>query len=303
MARSCFKDLNILNWEWNNGSDNVGGVQQAYQYVYFLVKDFPLYASPLVVTPDIRMLRTNLKGTVMAEVIVRASEEEAEDKARSHLTVFLQLLSVTSRYSEPQISEYVKTTSTPLKGDETIPIERTQIILKHIVSEDQKMKEVDEASKIFSSIDWSAKKNLWLSLALDYYNRACEKHTAEERLIDCIVACEALCSRENIEIGYRLSMRIASLLGKNSRERNKIREIVHRAYDERSRILHGKRIKEIHTDTYYLRRYLRELLIRCIKLSCKYSRDKIIDFLDQSLLSEPVRKRIRVESTSDWLVN
>ena len=146
-------------------------------------------------------------------------------------------------------------------------------------------------------------KRTWLSLALDYYNRAGEKHTAEETLIDCIVASEALCSRENIEIGYRLSMRIASLLGKNSRDRNKIRKIFHKAYGERSRILHGKRTKEMHAGTYYLMRYLRELLIRCVKLSCKYSRDEIIDLLDQSLLSEPIRKRIRVESTSDWLLN
>lgn len=268
---------------------------QSYYFVYFLVEGFPMYTSAIRVTPKIRTLKTNIEGTMMLEVVVQASEEDAEDQARVHLNIFLQAISLTSRDFKPRISEYVKTAIAPLKGDETIPIEKTVIHIKHVVSEDQRMKVVSEASKIFSSVDWSARKNQWLSLALDYYSRAIDRHAPEERLIDSIIACEALCSREHMEIGYRLSMRIASLLGKNSRDRDRVKKAIRQAYSERSSIVHGGRT-EPHTDTYRLTKYLRELLLRCIKLSQKHSKSEIIELLDQSLLSDTTRKRMRAES-------
>jgi len=79
----------------------------------------------------------------------------------------------------------------------------------------------------------------FLETAINRFNSAMEKASFEDRLIDFIIALEALFLKEPLELEYRLSIRIASFLGKTKDERNKIFQLIRRAYKTRSAIVHG----------------------------------------------------------------
>ena len=80
----------------------------------------------------------------------------------------------------------------------------------------------------------------------DFINRASKKfHTAlqenflEDRLLNLITALEGLYLPDTSqELKYKLAVRAAIILGKTPKERNKIFDVLRKAYDLRSRIVH-----------------------------------------------------------------
>ena len=85
--------------------------------------------------------------------------------------------------------------------------------------------------------------------------RATAEQTPEESFLFFTVALECLVlpTRDNRELGYRLSQRVAQLLGRNTRERRNLMERTKKLYAIRSDIVHSGRYevnKEKYADIY-----------------------------------------------------
>jgi hypothetical protein len=88
---------------------------------------------------------------------------------------------------------------------------------------------------------WAAERREQLDLAVRRFNQGCERRLPEDRLIDYVIALEALLlPDEKIgEYRYRLSLRGAALLGDDPLDRAAVKRNLAKAYDIRSGIVHG----------------------------------------------------------------
>jgi hypothetical protein len=78
------------------------------------------------------------------------------------------------------------------------------------------------------------------ALALRRLETSAERLAPEDRLIDCWIAFEALFAPDTkTELRFRASLRIAQYLGSDAEERRAIAAGLRKAYDWRSRIVHG----------------------------------------------------------------
>jgi len=71
-----------------------------------------------------------------------------------------------------------------------------------------------------------------------------------------MIALEALCSRENDSVSYRVPLRVAALIGKDVADRESVFDIVSGAYHERSQLARGKKSKVTGMDAESIRTYL-----------------------------------------------
>jgi hypothetical protein len=87
-------------------------------------------------------------------------------------------------------------------------------------------------------------ENRPVDIAIRRFNYAYEKEQLEDKLIDYMIALEALFLKEdeNTELKYRLTLRTALFIGSQKEEINQIREVINKAYDIRSKIVHGSGI-------------------------------------------------------------
>lgn len=97
---------------------------------------------------------------------------------------------------------------------------------------------VSKLEGILSSVHQKENRE-YLDLALRYYNSAKERKNNEDKLIDYMVVLEALYLRGGPELNFRLSHRVASLLGEDEQKRLEIFNNMHALYDLRSKIVHG----------------------------------------------------------------
>jgi len=111
----------------------------------------------------------------------------------------------------------------------------------------------------------------------------------EERIIDQMIAFEAICLGGEQELKYRLALRVACLIGRDAKTKDSIFEDMRNAYRLRSKIVHGgpsvdqKELESILPKTEeYLRRSIRKLLSL---LSKGYAFKRIREqLLDQNIL-------------------
>jgi len=123
-----------------------------------------------------------------------------------------------------------------------------------------------------------------LRIAVLRFDLAYRNEDPEERLIDYVVALEALYTGDIQELAYKLALRAAFFLGKTKEDRNNIFHILKKAYAVRSQIVHGQEPKDefiLQTgrilDIYGLVKEVEEILRQSIK--------KLIDLPD--LLKAP----------------
>jgi hypothetical protein len=86
-----------------------------------------------------------------------------------------------------------------------------------------------------------SKNGEYINIALRRFNFGVEEDNAENKIIDFLIAFEALYLEGMDELGYRLSTRAAVLLGENDAEAAKVKEVIVEAYGLRSKIVHGKK--------------------------------------------------------------
>lgn len=152
----------------------------------------------------------------------------------------------------------------------------------------------DDFLKMISSSD-----NNYLKIALNYFRRGRLETYQENRIIDFFVSLEALysLSGEKTEMRYRISNRLATLIGKDANDRKKIQKESRDLYDLRSSIVHGSKInldERIQGSIYY---WVRDSIIRFMGMSQTIgNQEKILEKIDYSMIENSDRDSLRKES-------
>jgi hypothetical protein len=155
----------------------------------------------------------------------------------------------------------------------------------------------------FKEEEGGTKNGKYINIALRRFDLGVEEDNIENKMIDFLIAFEALYLNEMDELTYRLSLRTAVLLGRSDDETTTIREIIAKGYKLRSEIVHGKELSQIRIrgkvialDDFvrqvenYLRKSLRSFLV----LSKNYKgQEKTLGFLEKSLTDAKTRKILR----------
>jgi hypothetical protein len=139
--------------------------------------------------------------------------------------------------------------------------------------------------EFFSEFDLPTLSSLELSIT--WFNKSyTEPYPFRDSFIDCIIALENLYLKNtHQELGYKLSLRIAHLLGRNIDQRIEIYKFIKEAYSLRSAIVHGEETKKLKklNDEYLLR--IREILRESIKYFIKNSDNWSGNNLDKIILN------------------
>ncbi len=135
-------------------------------------------------------------------------------------------------------------------------------------------------------------KNFWsLGIALDRYNSALlEKTDSDRRLMISVMGLESLFSlpKERGENAFKLSIRVAKLLGILNFDVEKVRMLIQKAYSFRNKVVHGLYIaenkrNEMNEILPEILNYLRISIIIFL-LNQNIGKDKMIIKIDKSLI-------------------
>jgi hypothetical protein len=82
--------------------------------------------------------------------------------------------------------------------------------------------------------------------AVRRFDYAADRSLPEDKIVDLLIAAESLflSDQSGTELGFRLSARVAALLGADVDERLALSTFMRRAYSARSKIVHGDTLKE-----------------------------------------------------------
>ena len=133
----------------------------------------------------------------------------------------------------------------------------------------------------------------------------------DTKLVDAITALEAVLGSET-EIAFKLSFRIASLLGQTDEQRTMLLKAVKGFYDTRSRIVHGEHLRKKHSASLAVVDDLRDMVRKLLRCFVAYfAIDDVRPFdrrffkeeLDAALVNASCRDQLReslglTESTS-----
>jgi len=152
------------------------------------------------------------------------------------------------------------------------------------------------ANQNLRTIDFSCKRNAYLRTALDYLLYSGESSRKEERLINLVIALEALFCEELDELSYRISHRVASMLDEDGKQRAQIFKDMREIYIERSKIVHKGYSSCADDQTWKHIKKAREFVIRSIKkflmLAPKYTKSKILEKLDVAIFDTTVKEEL-----------
>ena len=122
----------------------------------------------------------------------------------------------------------------------------------------------------------------------------------EDKISDLIIAIETLLSNDPIEIGVKISLRAAMLLGDTEESKQTIQQFIRKCYSKRSEIVHGKKKKpfvidgiELSYETVveYLENYVRDAINKVIILHMKKkSQESILEDLDLIIVNRENKK-------------
>ena len=135
-----------------------------------------------------------------------------------------------------------------------------------------------------------------LNIAIKRFSKSIQERELEDKIIDLSVAIECLFSNDTQELSHKLSLRICTILGNNSNERNVIFGFMKEIYNLRSKIVHGgvnyeegikMNQKRLHLRDIYLHfeRMTRLCIQRYLNLLMTYtSKECIIMLLDKIII-------------------
>lgn len=140
--------------------------------------------------------------------------------------------------------------------------------------------------------------------AVRRFSYAMDKHRDEDRILDVMIAAEALFlsdtgdARDKGELKYRLSLRAAFFLGSDGREREEVFRFMKLAYDARSSIAHGgtpdklRDPKGVDVDLYLFTRHLERYLRRALRKAVREAPGKgpLVDWEGRILAGDESRE-------------
>jgi hypothetical protein len=141
-------------------------------------------------------------------------------------------------------------------------------------------------------------------VALRRFNFAYERERPEDKLIDYMIALEALLLGDQQELKYKLAMRGAALLGNSPDERKRIYDELGEAYNQRSKTVHGdipKKQITIGTNQLFfdelvgrVEEHTRSAIKRFLSLSANQKEEEIIKALDEQLVRGSVENKASI---------
>lgn len=107
-----------------------------------------------------------------------------------------------------------------------------------------------------------------LSTAISRFSSSYEKRTLADRLLDLMIAMEALFGDHQGELAYKISLRSACLLYKPGEARKRAFETVKKWYGDRSKLVHGKSLTSKHDneETGRFEEYVRKSIVKLLDL-------------------------------------
>jgi hypothetical protein len=137
-----------------------------------------------------------------------------------------------------------------------------------------------------------------LEMALELFGR---NDGLDNEVLYSLTALESLLTGESTsELAYRLSLRVATLLGTDDESRKRVFKDMKEFYDLRSRIVHGSgfRLKPKHharlQQVPVLREYLRRILLSMMALFMEgISGSKLEELLDDVVLDDTARRKVQ----------
>jgi hypothetical protein len=83
-----------------------------------------------------------------------------------------------------------------------------------------------------------------LGTAINRFETALEKFSFEDKVLDYMISLESIFSEGSDSISYKISMRCSTLIENDPTNRNEIKRFLTKAYDIRSKIIHGSLTKK-----------------------------------------------------------
>lgn len=101
--------------------------------------------------------------------------------------------------------------------------------------------EIPRFQKFFRKFSYMYETNETFRVCINRFNYANDIDLySTDKLIDYMIAFESLYLNDNLELGYKLSVRVACFLGRDKKEKEQIFKEIKKAYDIRSRMVHGR---------------------------------------------------------------
>jgi len=154
--------------------------------------------------------------------------------------------------------------------------------------------QLEKSIEFFKLNESTVRRNPYLMNALHYFYYGMVAERYEEKLIDLVISLEALYLTETLELGYRLSMRVASLIGRhyNNRTLDQIAKEIRNLYNKRSRVVHGEPEEITSDEIQRLAEYVRMSLRDFLELSHEVNKVKILELLDSAIFDENARESL-----------
>ena len=140
-----------------------------------------------------------------------------------------------------------------------------------------------------------------LYISIDRYNSALlESIDVERKLMTAVMGLESLFTfeKDRGENSFKLGIRVAKLLGYLNLDVEKVRRLTEEAYNYRNKVVHGSYIsqeikKKMNEIIPYILNYLRISLIIFILESQRIGKDRMIEMIDKSTISDTHNKELK----------
>jgi len=169
-----------------------------------------------------------------------------------------------------------------------------RLVVKPLRSKRDLNRSLRFTAKLMNLLDLHDGTKSYLRIAIDYLLSSRTSERDEDSLINCMIAIEALFGGRD-ELKYRISHRVASLLGKNDGSREEIFTTMKKLYDKRSDIVHGRKTELTLGDVRAGQSYLSDAIDYFLALSQKYSRENIHLTLDKAVINNKKREEFQKE--------
>lgn len=149
--------------------------------------------------------------------------------------------------------------------------------------------------EMFKTNESILRNNPCLVNAIHYFWYSDLTERDEEKLIDLIISLETLYLTERLELAYRLSLRVASLIGHFYKDKTpeQIAMEIKALYNKRSRVVHGDPEEITSSEMSNLKDYACKSIQMFIKLSLTMNKRGILKLIDDSLFNEKIRDSLR----------
>lgn len=178
-------------------------------------------------------------------------------------------------------------------GEEQPPNLSTSLVLEDI----DKKKLYDNFFQNLQRLrdDYDENKIRYINSAIRRFGYVYKASDPEDKISDLIIAMETLLSNDPIEIGVKMSLRVAMLLGDTEESNQSIQQFIKKCYSKRSEIVHGKKKKPFVIDgndlpyekvVELLENYVRDAINKVLILHMnKKSQQVLLNDLDSVIIN------------------